>query len=287
MTWQESFRRTALAYIDKQTVNDGDTMVGEILFCGKCKEPRRDFVEVRGERFLVPRMCGCERKAAEDQRAEMERLKAEQEQAERVRNSGIGARYRDADFSTFKADKQNEGIFNLIWNYVADFETMKANNQGLLFWGGVGTGKTFAAMCVANELIKKGYSVFVTSSAEIMARAKGYETDEEIEFMRKIKNYSLLVIDDLGAERDTDFALEKLYAVIDARYQSEKPTIYTTNITMKDMREGTDLRYERLFDRVFECCFPVKFEGESERIKEARNRYNPMVELMKERKVVV
>ena len=79
----------------------------------------------------------------------------------------------------------------------------------------------------------------------------------------------LLIIDDLGAERGTDYALEKVYNIIDSRYLSGKPLILTTNMTLKDMQESEDIRYRRIYDRIFEMCFP---EGLQAEVGEKRRR---------------
>ena len=87
-------------------------------------------------------------------------------------------------------------------------------------------------------------------------------------------------IDDLGAERGTDFTLEKVYDIIDSRYRSGKPAIFTTNLTMGQMKECTDIRYNRIYDRIFEMCYPVKFSGLSWRKREAAGRYASMKKIL-------
>ena len=84
----------------------------------------------------------------------------------------------------------------------------------------------------------------------------------------------LLIIDDLGAERSTDFALEKVYNVVDSRYRAKRPIILTTNLSMEEMKETLDIRYTRIFDRIFEMCYPMQFKGLSWRKGEAARRYN-------------
>ena len=86
----------------------------------------------------------------------------------------------------------------------------------------------------------------------------------------------LLIIDDLGAERSTDFALEKVYNIIDSRYRAGLPMILTTNLTLKEMKEATDIRYSRIYDRIFEVCYPMEFTGPSWRKVEASRRFEEM-----------
>lgn len=83
----------------------------------------------------------------------------------------------------------------------------------------------------------------------------------------------LLIIDDLGAERGTDYSLERVYDIIDSRYRSNKPIILTTNLTMEQMKNCEDIRYNRIYDRIFEMCYPVKVNGLSWRKRGAASRY--------------
>lgn len=91
--------------------------------------------------------------------------------------------------------------------------------------------------------------------------------------MHKLNSVKLLIIDDLGAERSTDYALEKVYGIIDNRYRAKKPLILTTNLTLRQMQEATDIRYARIYDRIFEMCYPMEFSGVSWRKREAAQRY--------------
>ena len=92
----------------------------------------------------------------------------------------------------------------------------------------------------------------------------------------------LVIFDDLGAERNTDYALEKIYNIIDSRYRKNLPMILTTNLTIDEMQQETDMRYKRIYDRIFEVCYPMQFTGPSWRQKEAFNRFNDMEKLLNE-----
>lgn len=82
-------------------------------------------------------------------------------------------------------------------------------------------------------------------------------TENETEFVNRLCAARLLIIDDLGTERNTDYALEKVYNVIDSRYRTGKPLILTTNLNLQDMQMTQDIRYQRIYDRIFEMCHPV------------------------------
>jgi DNA replication protein DnaC len=107
------------------------------------------------------------------------------------------------------------------------------------------------------------------------------KTDEQ-GYMAKFERVSLLIIDDLGAERNTDYALEKVYNVIDSRYRSGKPMILTTNLSLSEIMDTMDMRYKRVYDRILEICYPVHAVGKSFRITEAAKRFDEMKQYFQE-----
>jgi DNA replication protein DnaC len=143
-----------------------------------------------------------------------------------------------------------------------------AQNIGLLIFGNVGTGKTYFAACIANALTDKGVPVIMTSFSTIVNSMGGFYDEEKVNYLRSLNNYKLLIIDDLGAERQSDFMLEQVYNIIDSRYKSNLPIIITTNLTLKDIQNPQDMKYKRIYDRITEMCVPLKYDGESRR-KEA------------------
>ena len=144
---------------------------------------------------------------------------------------------------------------------------MKEINAGLLFYGNVGAGKTFAAGCIANALIDKGVPVMVTSLPRIIN--SGWERSEII---GQLKRYPLLILDDFGVERKSEFALETVYNVIDERYKAQKPLIVTTNVPLSEMKNPSNVEFGRIYSRVLEMCVPVKFDGENRRVNRAAEK---------------
>ena len=82
-----------------------------------------------------------------------------------------------------------------------------------------------------------------------------------------------LLFDDLGAERSTDYALERVYDIVDERTRKKKPMIITTNLTLDEMKVETDIRYQRIYDRIFPVCYPINFTGPSWRKTSAFNNF--------------
>lgn len=245
-----------------------------LLYCGQCNTRKeREIIWFDGKPKKVPVMCKC--------RAEEERLKKEQMQKEEEMRSIQRAKissmmddtFRTACFANYQIRNGNERHLKVAKNYCIEFSKMYERNQGLLFWGTVGTGKSYTAACIANYLLEANTSVVMTSFVRILQEMQGFDREREETFTNKLNSVKLLIIDDLGAERSTDYALEKVYGIIDNRYRAKKPLILTTNLTLRQMQEATDIRYARIYDRIFEMCYPMEFSGVSWRKREAAQRY--------------
>lgn len=245
-----------------------------LLYCGQCNTRKeREIIWFDGKPKKVPVMCKC--------RAEEERLKKEQMQKEEEMRSIQRAKissmmddnFRTACFANYQIRNGNERHLKVAKKYCIEFSKMYERNQGLLFWGTVGTGKSYTAACIANYLLEANTSVVMTSFVRILQEMQGFDREREETFTNKLNSVKLLIIDDLGTERSTDYALEKVYGIIDNRYRAKKPLILTTNLTLRQMQEATDIRYARIYDRIFEMCYPMEFSGVSWRKREAAQRY--------------
>ncbi len=82
------------------------------------------------------------------------------------------------------------------------------------------------------------------------------------EYISRLCSYPLLILDDFGMERGTEYGLEQVYSVIDSRYRSDKPLIATTNLTLEELQNPQDTPHARIYDRLTYMCAPVRFTGE-------------------------
>ncbi len=234
-----------------------------VLHCGTCKEPRvATVMATTGEEIKHPRMCACERQAKrlEDRIAEE---KARREHIARLRSIGIPKGLWDATFAN--DDAPESGCSNTCRRYVKAWNQMYREGAGILLSGGVGTGKTYYAACVANALVDMERRVLMTSVPDLMARITSFKADLD-DILDELCRANLVVLDDLGAERDTSYSVEQLYIAISARMNTGKPTIFTTNLSKQDIVGAGDLRYKRIYDRVLGMC-PIQMQlaGESRR----------------------
>ena len=262
----------------------GDYTDGDgLLHCGKCHKPKEKVLEFPGyldrnvtrRKMKVRCMCDCET-AAREKMARREKEREEMQRIQRLRDSSlIESRLRAARLSSFVKTRDNQNLYMMAHRYVEKFEDMYKKSQGILFWGTVGTGKSFTAACIANELLDRMVPVIMTSFVKILQNIQGGSVDEA-QYIAQLNRARLLIIDDLGTERNTDYALEKVYNVIDSRYLSGKPLILTTNLTLTEMQEAQDTRFKRIYDRIFEMCYPFRVYGDSWRMGQAAQRFEDM-----------
>lgn len=274
--WFENMKLACQRSIDANPEKEGDFIQDGVLHCGVCKEAKREDFEWHGLHALTSRDCKCIRDAKE----RAEKQKRYEERMARVEylrgNSLMDEKFLKTTFKNFDITEDNRTIYNACVKYCKSFQQMFDDNQGLLFYGSVGTGKSFTAACIGNYLMGQLRPVVMTSFVKLLERFSSFKMNDDQRLIEQLTEPDLLILDDLGAERDTDFALEKVYAVIDDRYRAGKPIILTTNLTLKEMKENTDIRYARIYDRVFEMCYPIKFDGISRRRMVARDRFNKM-----------
>lgn len=287
----EDIRKSAnkvFSDIAKRVQPEDDDFYGNdgLLYCGKCrcrKEKRLMMPDLgtpgAKREAIVPVVCQCRKE-------ELDKIARRHEHEEEVRrldslkrSSLMDEKLRNATFSMYDRNGDNQKLIAVAQRYVDQFPQMLEDNQGLMFYGPVGTGKSYTAACIANELMERKVTVIMTSFVKILQEIQNPQTDER-EFLARLNSPKLLVIDDLGTERNTDYALEKVYSVIDSRYRSKMPLILTTNMTLKDMQQTSDIRYRRVYDRIFEMCYPVRTTGKSWRESEAARRYDRMKELL-------
>ena len=143
----------------------------------------------------------------------------------------------------------------------------------------MGTGKSYLAGCIANALMEKEIPVHMTNFALILNDlAASFEGRNE--YISRLCRYPLLILDDFGMERGTEYGLEQVFNVIDSRYRSGKPLIVTTNLTLDDLHNPEDTAHSRIYDRLLSMCVPVRFTGDNFRQETAKRKMESMKKLI-------
>ncbi|MCD7845537.1 MAG: ATP-binding protein [Oscillospiraceae bacterium] len=178
------------------------------------------------------------------------------------------------------ANAEDTPSIQMARRYVSIWPEVKKNNLGLLLWGDVGTGKSYTAACIANALLETGAPVLMTNFSKILNQLGSMYSEERYQYIASFSSFELLIIDDLGIERGTEYAVEQVYAVIDERYKSKKPLIITTNLTIRQIRNATDVAHARIYSRVLEMCTPVQVCGADRRTAIGRDKQTLVKELL-------
>lgn len=256
---------------------EGDYFVDGLLYCGKCDTPKQCTVEIFGETRTVYCMCQCQTERREREEAEFKHQEKMRRIAE-MRRAG----FPDSEMQkwTFANDDlDNEKVSKIAKNYVANFSEMRKRGKGLLFYGPVGTGKTFISACIANALIDKGVPCLVTNFARLVNEISG-KFDGKQDYIDRLNEFHLLVIDDLASERDTEYMNEIVLNIIDSRYRAGLPLIITTNLTADELKNPAETRKQRIYSRLFEMCIPIEVTGKDRRRKKLKNDFSDLNELL-------
>ncbi len=272
---------------------DGFRTRGKVeKFCKHCGiELEQCFFECKGQKLYVPgyKKCTCPEAVAEHEKEkELKRLQLEQEKQQKeierqqklaeeekrkiqelFGNSGMSKRAMSCLFKEYEQTAGNKSAYNACVNYAKGFEQALLNKRnGLFITGECGVGKSHLAFATANYLIRNGHSIIAMTMIDLLLKLKssfngGEKTEEEI--LKIYEDCDLLIIDDLGKEKPTEWALQMIYAIVDRRYNAYKPIIITTNFNADELikKLGDSSIAHAIMDRLFEICNYVSIEGES------------------------
>ena len=186
-------------------------------------------------------------------------------------SSVIPRRFRDVSFELAENDGIAPDVLDAVREFADQVEDRLDNGRGLWLMGDVGTGKTTLAMLVSKAAAEAGRTVAIYSLPRLLARIRRtYDgepgEDSYLEFFDRITSVDLLHIDDLGAEKRSDWVLEQLYAIVDERYQSQRSMVVTSNLDPDQLKEQIG---SRVVSRLAEICRELPLWGEDRRY----NRY--------------
>lgn len=176
-----------------------------------------------------------------------------------------------ADMTFAKDDSSGSEPSNLSRRWVSHYEKNLQSGKPipwLFFYGSTGTGKTFYAACIANAMIEKGYLIKLATGSEIEQDV--FNADDKASIYKRYAGYDVLILDDLAAERKSDYMYEILYNIINDRYLAQKPMIITTNMTTAETGNPKDKRLERIMSRIYAYGYPIEVKGKDRR-KEGGN----------------
>lgn len=243
----------------------------------------------------MPERCTCQEaqrfwKAWDEKEAVRKAQEAaEKEKAEEMakfsrlmEQSGMGARFQSRRFETYRRDTpEQDRAWNHAKRYADNFDRMRPKKKhgryeappeicrnGLFIAGSYGTGKTHLAAAIANQLLDGGTACICMTMIDMLERirrtyqAAGSEADEAM-ILNQYEQVPLLIIDDIGSEQPTEWAVSKIFAIINARYEGYMPTIITTNYSGEELvrrmtpEGGDDRNARKTLDRLKETCVGI------------------------------
>ena len=234
-----------------------------LLYCGKCHTRKQGMVHMPFGELRPHILCKCQQ------------IKADRERAEQQAREFAEAVQRNKTLCYPKAEQEkmlrknfdnaeDSKLMRIARNYVENFPRLLKEGKGLTLFGGTGAGKSYAAACICNALLGKGYRCMFTNFARIRNELSGM-WEERQDYIDGLSQYSLLVLDDLGAESDSSFMSEIVHAIIDARLRAGLPTIVTTNLTALQLSSGQDISRSRIYSRLFEMTIPIEVKHSDRR----------------------
>lgn len=194
--------------------------------------------------------------------------------------SVIPPRYRGVSFDRPPVSDMPSTVVQRIKRFIRNLDENLSQGRGMWFTGDIGTGKTTLAMLISKTALENGHSVAIYSMPKLLARIRRTfdsqpGTDSYAEFFEKLTAVDLLHIDDVGAERQTEWVLEQFYSIVNERYEAQRSIIFTTNAEAMQPANGQGEQFKveeqinpRTFSRLTEMCGdPVLMFGEDNRAR--------------------
>jgi DNA replication protein DnaC len=178
----------------------------------------------------------------------------------------IPRRYRDVAFDRPPVTEIDGQVVAAVRRYADRIDEKLDTGRGLWLMGPVGTGKTTLAMLAAKAALAAGRSVAIYSLPRLLNEIRDTHRAERshVDLLDRLTAVDLLHVDDVGAERTTDWVLEELYSIVNARYEDERSMVITTNIL--DREALCEQISERTVSRLTEMCDELPLVGHDRRM---------------------
>ncbi|TDO91304.1 replicative DNA helicase loader DnaI [Halanaerobium saccharolyticum] len=227
--------------------------------CEKCHDTGRIY---RNNQYLV---CSC---AKNDLRQRKQHNGNLPRHLQNATFSNANLNYYETDLITDSGMNYRENaqkVYSLASTFVQRFNS-EGLSRGLIIEGPIGSGKSYLLGCIANALIDRGIQFRYIVYSDLLQQIRSTynqnnpETDEK-QILSTVQQIPVLLIDDLGTEKATEFASSTLYQIIDRRYREEKPIILSTNYSIKNLKNRFPVMGERIFQRLLEMNKYLELAG--------------------------
>lgn len=237
-----------------------------------------------------PERCDCEQalkywKEKDEAKAKLEaeklELQKQNELNEKVKKlfdrSKMGARFKTRTFENFKVDNQNAKAFDAVKRYSDNFRKHADQGLGFMISGSYGTGKTHLAAALAIDLMNKGIPVIFGTLITLLGKirqtySENWQQEDELEILEAYSTVDLLIIDDIGKEKVSQWSLEKLFSIVNTRYENNLPIVITTNYNIETLIDKLTINNnsdvaESLVSRLYEMCRGIRLNTSDHRME--------------------
>lgn len=242
-----------------------------LLYCGMCHTAKQVVIPFGGKRNIMPCMCKCaeakynaERQSVYDRELQ---YRIERYKAEAFQNPEMLKWTFDLD------DNSNPELSKLCRNYAKKFTK---NFKWLVLYGNTGVGKTYMAAAITNAVMNNGFSARFTTVSQFERRL--WNTQNKHDLYSEYTECGLLVIDDMGAERNSEYMNEILFNLIDERLKRQKPVVITTNLPQEFIAKPDGVSMQRIMSRIYERSILYLCKGNDRRRKSLKENNRKAVE---------
>lgn len=242
-----------------------------LLYCAKCNTPKqyRPTIPILGY-TTVPCMCRCETERINRKRVE--------DELRRKIDNALSDAFESPEMLKWDISEHDDGktpeVSEAARRYCENFELFKEKGKGLLLWSvNKGSGKSYYAASIVNTLCRNGVRCRMTTIGKILCDLNPRHGYNPSDYIDRLLGYDLLVLDDLGANRTTEWANENIYNVVNGRYVAKKPTIFTTNMSIEEIKNPSTDELDRICDRILKMSHPIHVECFSRRKTYAASDY--------------
>ena len=226
----------------------------------KCEKCGRKIFKIDGTEV------GCECDLIKQMQSDIQKQKAKAFADQSI----ITEYYKSKRLRDYERNSEDQmKAFQLAKDYIINFDDYRKKGTSLIIQGSPGTGKTHIAASIRNALVERNYKVYFITLPEYLDEIKAAfnEPNKRYTIDRMVRESDLLIVDDVGANRMTDFAIEEFFKLVDARVG--KCTIYTTNQTAEEFNKTRDLK--RVFSRMMNESKIVPLNGQDYRMERSHD----------------
>jgi DNA replication protein DnaC len=230
--------------------------------CGAIAKPKKNLIG-KWLSFDLCEKCS-DKKKQEEEKHYLKKLRKNRRQSKIERyfeQSNLGKRFKQRTFENFKVDNDNRNAYRKSREFALHFEDRLENGRGIIFFGDNGTGKTHLAAAILQDAIQQEHTGVFVSVPDLIAkiRKSWNSEDNESDLIDTLIKADVVVMDDLGAENTKAWIVERLFVIINARYERMLPVIFTSNCNFQELKQKVGGRIE---SRIYEMCEGISLTGE-------------------------